>query len=243
VTAGRGVVIGLLDTGVDPDLPDLLDADLEVRDFSGSRKTKTELDDHGTCSASVLVGQGRHRISGIAPRAQLCLGKVTGANGVASPRAVAEGIDWLVSCGAHIIVIPLGEPNEHIEISQQIENASQHGAVCFAAAGNGHPEPVSFPARHPLAIAVGAADDSGELLMECSRRPWLDLVAPGLEIPAAVRNRVVHQRGTSIACVIAAGAAALATSCSRPSHSLNRAAILSTLRGFRPSQFAAGCTG
>jgi hypothetical protein len=66
-TAGLGVVIGLLDTGVDRDLPDLLDADLTVRDFGGSQDTKSDLDGHGTCSAVVLVGQGLHQISGIAP--------------------------------------------------------------------------------------------------------------------------------------------------------------------------------
>ncbi len=227
--AGQGVVAGLLDTSFDEQIPDLVGADLVIRNFAASAEENLYLAEHGTYSVTILIGQGRHQIRGIAPRACLFIAKVVGTDGVATPRAVIEAIDWLVSSGVQIIVLPLGDPIEREEISQLIEKVYEYGVVVFAAAGNGHPDPLIFPARHPLAIAVGAADAHGNLLPECSRLPRLDLVAPGWKIPAPIRGRVIRRRsGSSVACVIAAGTAILALSAGAIPTPTNRMNVLST---------------
>jgi hypothetical protein len=90
-----------------------------------------------------------------------------------------------------------------------------------------------FPARHPSAIAVGAANAAGDLLPECSRWPRLDLIAPGCRIPAPIRGRIIRKRsGSSVACVIAAGVAMLALSAGAiPDRTMSRASILTALQG------------
>ena len=234
LAAGRGVVAGVIDSDFDGRIPDLAGADLVIRDFAGSEKRHPQLAEHGTYSVALLVGQGCHQFRGIAPHAHLCVAKVAGADGVATRRRVAEAIEWIVSSGARIIVIPLGDPTEGPGISRLIERASKDGVVFFAAAGNGHPNPMLFPARHPLTIAVGAADRYGNLLPWCSRRPRLDLVAPGWQIPGPIRGRVIRRRtGTSVACIIAAGVAmlALAAGASPVAGSMWRMDLLTTLRG------------
>jgi serine protease len=190
------------------------------------------MQDHGTSSVAMLVGQGDHQIRGIVPQARLLLATVVESDGVATPPAVVESIDWLVSSGAQIVGLPLGEPVERKEIAKQIEHGSECGVLFFAAAGNIYPEPLVFPARHPLAIAVRAADSHGNLLPECSRLPRLDLVAPGWKIPAPVRGSVIGRcRGSSVACVIAAGVATLALSAGAiTAQSIGRASVLAVLR-------------
>jgi subtilisin family serine protease len=198
------------------------------RDFTESGGVNDQPDGHGTGSATVLIGQGQDGIRGMAPRATLCVGKVTDVRGVALPGVVADGIDWLISCGTQIIVLPLGDSSEWEVISRQIERATTAGAVLFAAAGNGFPFPVAFPARHPLAIAVGSAERSGKVLTECSLSPRVDLLAPGNQIPTFHRNRLQFRRGTSIASVIAAGTAVLAAASGSPGH-IDRRTILEIL--------------
>ena len=230
-SAGEGVVVGLLDTGFNQNLADLAGADLTARDFTGCATSTPSADEHGTYSVALLIGQGRHQIRGLAPAARTFVASVVGEDGLARPSAVADGLDWLVSCGARIIAAPLGGATEHEEIARRIALAGARTAL-FAAAGNAHPDPIAFPARHPLAVAVGAADQSGNILPDCSRSPRLDLIAPGFDVAAPVGDgAAVRRSGSSVACVIAAGVAALAASAAAvPAHVLCRTRLLNALR-------------
>jgi hypothetical protein len=226
---GHGVVLGLIDTGLNESLPDLEGADLTVRAFAEA--PKEQLVEHGTYSVALLVGQGACKILGIAPRARLLLATVSEPDGAATPKAVAEAIEWLLSFGAMIIAIPFGGTITHDEIARQIEDGSSSGVTFLAAAGNAYPEFVVFPARHPLCIAVGAAARDGSLLPECSRLPRLDLVAPGKDIAAPIRSRLVRRRrGSSVACVVAAGAATRALSAGALPTGSSTAHLLEALR-------------
>jgi subtilisin len=240
-SAGRGICLGLLDSGLDERLPDLRGAEFVVKDFTSGKETSQNGTEHGSHSTAILIGQGHYQICGIVPRVRLLVAKVVESSGIASPNTVAEAIDWAVSSSAHIVALPLGDPTEDLEIVQEIERGYRNsGVMFFAAAGNSHPEPLMFPANHPLAVAIGAADFKGRLLSECSRLPRLDLVAPGWKIPAPVHCRAIRRRsGSSVACIIAAGVAALAISAesSLPKR-LNRTSILTKLsrdRGARSS--------
>jgi subtilisin family serine protease len=208
---GKGIVIGLLDSKYNMNIPDLIGADIFAKDFTGSNNLNPEICKHGTHSVTILMGQAHQDIRGITPRACLLVGEVVGPANIAEPQAVAQAIDWLISSNVQIIIAPLGSSTDYIEISKQIEKASNHGILFFAAAGNAYPAHLSFPARHPFSIAVGASDQHGNLLPECSRYPRLDVVAPGLEIPTFLNNQVIHRRsGSSVASIITAGVAALA---------------------------------
>lgn len=231
-TEGQGVIAGLLDTGFDENIADLVGADLVVRNFVTSTNENAYLKEHGTYSVTMLVSQGNFQIQGIAPRVRLFVANVVNSDGIATPETVVEAIDWLISSGVQVIAFPLGESIEREEISQQIENAHKHGVVIFAAAGNGYPDSILFPAQHPFAIAVGATDMKGTILPECARLPQLDLLAPGWKIPALVSKHTIQQRnGSSVACIIATGVAILALSANvLPNEKLSHMNVLATLR-------------
>ena len=207
---GEGVTIGLIESSVNTQIPDLDTSNFSIRSFAEYEPQNTQITEHGTHSASLLVGQGKRYIRGITPKAHLLIASVIGPGGIAEPEAIERALKWLISENVDIVAIPLGDDKRHLKIERLIEKGYENGIVFMAAAGNWHPMPISFPACHPRIIAVGAADYFGKILPDCSRWPMLDILAPGWKIFAPVNTESVRSaNGSSVACVIAAGAAAL----------------------------------
>jgi subtilisin family serine protease len=229
---GEGVAAGLLDTRIDASAPDFAGAALVIRNFTSGRQLAEQPIEHGTHSAAVLTGQGRARVRGLIPRARLLAAEVVEADGVATPEAVYAALEWMRQEGAQVVALPLGDSVDRAEVGEAMARGDACGVVYFAAAGNCHPDPLTFPARHPLAIAVGGTDRKGSLLGECCRWPRLDLAAPGFEIASLARGRTVRRRsGSSVACVLAAGVAALAVSSGAPRGRVSRAEVLDLISG------------
>ncbi len=227
---GEGIAIGLIDSDIDIRIPDINTTNITIRNFTESQTELTA--EHGTYSAALIIGQGIRHIRGIAPMAHLLVANVIGPKGIAKPNTVEKAIRWLISERVNIVVMPIGDDKEHHKIANLIERGSKKGTLFFASAGNWHPQPVSFPACHPLVIAVGAANNFGRILADCSRFPRLDLLAPGWKISAPVSERSIRSAsGTSVACVMAAGAAALVLSTQDFSKCHLREDILNELSG------------
>jgi len=211
--AGQGIRIGVLDTGFAADLPDLAGADVVSQNFTGSKPSQTLPTGHGTASVSLLVGQGKSLIRGIVPQALLFAAQVVGKDGYAKPEAVARAITWLIASGVHIIAIPLGDGIGYPEITSAIVEGNQQGVFFLASVGNDFPKPTMFPACLPQVVAVGASDSQGNLLPGCCRLPKLDLVVPTANLFVPDQKGVFQLfSGSSAACVLAAGVAALALS-------------------------------
>jgi len=210
---GKNVTIGLLDSDVDCSLPDLQTADINMQHFSKIASNGSNVTEHGTCSAALLVGQGRTHIRGIVPCARLLAADVLGMNWQAQPQQVVEALKWFVEEGVNLVVIPMCDYRVHSQISCLIEKDVAMGVIYVASAGNWYPLPIGFPACHPLVVAVGAADNAGRILPNCSRHPKLEMLAPGWKVISPVsRGLVRSMSGSSVACVMAAGAIALGLS-------------------------------
>lgn len=204
---GEGRRIALLDGGVDATHPDLIGADLERIDLLGGAQDDAEALHHGTRDACLLVGRGRLRIAGLAPAATLLHARVLAAD-AGPPAALAAALAWARRRGAHVVVMPIGTDAADTAVEDELDRCATAGLRLFAAAGNGHPAPLDFPARHPAVIAVGAVDPRGWLIPASARHPRLDLLAPAGDVPG-LDAAATRARGTSIACVLAGGAAAL----------------------------------
>ncbi len=135
---GRGVKIGLLDTGVDEDHEDLkgkIAASYELVESGGQyscRETKgTDLIGHGTACAAI--------INGIAPEAEIHSIKVIGANSKGSSAGLVAGMHWCVESGMNVINASLGtlERRSRESISDAVDEAILNGVVVVAAANNG----------------------------------------------------------------------------------------------------------
>lgn len=224
---GRGVSVAVLDTGVDLSHPALRHRIADHRSFV-PRETIDDGNGHGTHCCGLVAGEeisGAPRF-GVAPGADLFVGKVLSNAGHGKERQILQGMEWAIEKGCDVISMSLGRRVSDGEgpasgYRRLFEAAEKSGVLIVAAAGNdsfrpSFVNPVSSPANDPLAMAVGAVDSvlgvarfsNGSVN---SAGGGLDIVAPGVSILSAEPHpgRFVRQSGTSMATPIVAGLAAL----------------------------------
>jgi subtilisin family serine protease len=228
---GDGVVVAVIDGGVDPSHPDLIDRIIVTRNFTDG--SELDEDGHGTHVASTIAGTGAAdggRYRGVAPGAQLLSAKVCEGLGCAES-AIVEAVQWaVVDEGARIVNMSLGGADT-VDIDP-LEQAvmtltADYGALFVIAAGNDGPTvgSVQSPGSVDVALTVGAVDRADEMASFSSRGPVdvvrikPDLTAPGVGIVAAraagtslgepVDEWYTALSGTSMATPHVAGAAAL----------------------------------
>ncbi|GAA2921342.1 S8 family serine peptidase [Streptomyces erythrogriseus] len=231
---GEDVKVAVLDTGVDASHPDLAGRISEAEDFSGSSGTGDAFG-HGTHVASIVGGSGAASggaRKGVAPGADLLIGKVLGDDGFGTASQVIDGMEWAVARGADVVNMSLGSdtPSDGTDpMSRALDALStSSGALFVVAAGNAGPGQgtIGSPAAADAALTVGAVDRGDSLADFSSRGPRAgddavkpDVTAPGVGIVAAraagttmgqvVDASHVAASGTSMAAPHVAGAAAL----------------------------------
>ncbi|MFE4550955.1 S8 family peptidase [Streptomyces sp. NPDC056785] len=231
---GQGVKVAILDTGVDANHPDLAGRIADAKDFSGSASTNDAFG-HGTHVASIVGGTGAASGGtrrGVAPRADLLIGKVLGDDGYGSESSVIDGMEWAAAQHAKVVNMSLGSgtPTDGTDSMSEAVDAltASTGTLFVVAAGNEGPNPttVSSPGAADAALTVGAVDRDDSLASFSSRGPRLgdaavkpDVTAPGVGIVAAraagttmgtpVDADYTSASGTSMATPHVAGAVAL----------------------------------
>ncbi|MDQ3516635.1 MAG: S8 family serine peptidase, partial [Gemmatimonadota bacterium] len=194
--AGQNVKIGIFDTGIDLEHPDLV-----VHggiDVSGTGS----LDDchgHGTHVAGIAAAtnNGNHTV-GVAPKAQLYAMRFFNCAGVsAGTAAMIAGLDWAVSNGMDVVnmsfggviggvvasPLPTGFPNT--AASTAFQRTYDAGVVLIAASGNSSTPYVSYPAAFPGVVAVGATDDMDMIASFSQTGTDQEVTAPGVSIYAS----------------------------------------------------------
>ena len=183
---GRGVRIAVLDTGVDPDHPDLAAA----VDHSSSKSLSplsTDIVDrcyHGTHVSGIIAGSGASsdgRYRGIAPEAGLTVLKIS-TNGSGTEGDAVAGVEAAIQAGVDILNYSNGYspktvghapwvwPTTSSALEVVLELATKAGILCVVAAGNDGPHEGSInrPGGLECVLTVGATGDDG--VLECSSR-------------------------------------------------------------------------
>jgi subtilisin family serine protease len=208
LTTGGGVIIAVIDTGIDRTHPELAGAILASFDAVG---TKEPPDAHGTAIAGAIVSHSR--LSGVAPGARLLAIRAfstTGADAEATTMTVVRSIGWAVAHGARVINMSFAGAHDPL-IARALADARRHGIVLVAAAGNAGPSsPPLYPAADANVIAVSATDVDDHLLDVANRGRQIALAAPGVDVLLpAPHARYQIATGTSFAAAHVAGIAAL----------------------------------
>lgn len=200
---GRGVKVAIIDTGVHSH-PSLAGSRITQLDLVNSGRSG-DFSSHGTASASLIVGDGQH-VKGVAPGVELLSVRVMDGSGIGDAFTLAAGIVEAVDRGANVITIPLGTYSQSSVLSAAVEYASSRGIAIVASAGNDGVRQPLYPAAYPDVIAVGAVDKEGNRASFSNGGDWLDIVAPGVAVPAAWGgDREVIFTGTSPAAPLVAG--------------------------------------
>jgi subtilisin family serine protease len=229
---GRGVKVAVLDTGYDAGHPDLAKQVVAAESFIPDQPVQ-DLHGHGTHTASIVAGLGtasNGKRKGVAPGAELLVGKVLDNRGSGLDSEAIAGMEWAVQQGAKVISMSLGGwPTDGSDpMSQAVDQLSKSsGALFVIAAGNaGAEETVGSPGTAAEALTVGAVDRDDQLASFSSRGPRLgdgalkpEVTAPGVEIAAAraagteqghvLSRYYTAMSGTSMATPHVAGAAAI----------------------------------
>jgi subtilisin family serine protease len=230
---GSGVTVAVLDTGYDTTHPDLAGQVVGSRSFIEG-ETVQDGHGHGTHVASTVAGTGAAsdgRYAGVAPGAQLLIGKVLSNSGSSWGSEVIDGMEWAVDEGAEVVNMSLGSfVSNGTDPQSQALNAlsAESGTLFVVAAGNygpGSPS-VTSPATADAALAVGAVDVEDMVADFSSRGPRYgdgalkpEITAPGAAIVAAraagtdggvpVGDYYTANGGTSMASPHVAGVAAM----------------------------------
>ena len=179
-TGDPGIVIALIDTGVNP-MPDLEGALVPGWDFVENDAVPQDTQTHGTRVASVIAARGNNGLgmTGHCWGCRIMPVRVT-AGGSVNPDRIAQGIIWAVEHGARIINVSLTRPGSPDPTEQQaVQYALDRGVLVVASAGNAGNAIPQYPAAYPGVLSVGGTDDSDSLYFWSSRGPWVALTAPG----------------------------------------------------------------
>ncbi len=212
-TCGRGMAIGMLDSGVETDHPALRGRDITVRSFLASG-VQAPPPAHGTATAALLVGQGE--ISGLLPGAKLYVGSVFRQRSRkeidTTADALVQALDWVATERVGVINLSLGGPRNLI-VEAAIQRVLAMGITVVAAAGNGGPDaaPV-YPAAQEGVIAVTAVDMKLKPYRRANRGDYIGFAAPGVDVlTAAPGGGTVYVSGTSYAAPFVTAAVATAS--------------------------------
>jgi membrane-anchored mycosin MYCP len=225
-TRGGGVLVAVIDSGVDSDHPQLRRPGkvLPGRDFflSGSYPGNFDCVSHGTGVASIIAADPLPGVgfAGVAPDARILPVRISdrdvGDRGESiriDPRALAGGIRYAVDSGARVVNLSLAGFDDFPVVRDAVAYAVARDVLVVAAAGNSQQNSAalpSFPAGYDGVLGVGAVQIDGARLSGSQVGPYVDIAAPGGEVLAATRaDGHAYLSGTSYAAPFVAGVAAL----------------------------------
>jgi subtilisin family serine protease len=214
-TGNPGVVVAVIDSGVDLTHPDL--AGVNVVAARNEIWNNTDVRDdvgHGTHVAGTIFartdnGQG---IAGIAPTSSLMPIKVLDETGTGSISDVLDAVDWARLHGADIINLSLGGSlslDQVALVQPTFTQARAAGILVVAASGNTGSSLIEYPAAFQGVVSVGAVDGTDRVADFSTFNRAVDITAPGVETISTVPGGYQRASGTSMATPHVAGGAAL----------------------------------
>ncbi|MFB9574463.1 type VII secretion-associated serine protease mycosin [Streptomyces yanii] len=220
VSTGKGVVVAVIDTGVDASNPDLQGQVLKGKDFAPgeSGDEQTDYDGHGTGMAGLIAGTGGARggdgAFGLAPGAKILPLRIPdkAANLEADIKqfntAVPAAIRYAADRGAKVINLSQAASEGSQQLTNAVKYALDKGSLVFAGTGNDAKtgNVVKYPGATPGAVGVGAIGKNLKKAGESQFGPQVDLSAPGDEMIHACSSKthLCTSHGTSDATALAA---------------------------------------
>ncbi len=229
----EAITVAIMDTGVDLEHPeyrdvllpgydfvDILDGAQEfIGDYLGADTIPEDEVGHGTHVAGVIAAQGKNMPRGVVPRCRILPVRVLAAMskdgrriGAGLVENINNGVKWAIDHGAHVINMSLGVRHSGGGLPHQevIDYARQHGVTVVAASGNDGRQALYYPGAFPSVIAVGAADDNGNVAEFSTFGDQVSFIAPGVDVySSGLQHGYAFSTGTSHAAPFVSGAIAL----------------------------------
>jgi type VII secretion-associated serine protease mycosin len=215
-STGEGVLVAVVDGGVDPRHPDLegsvlpgTDLTLAGRLAGDDPRGWKDRYGHGTGMAGLIAAHGRSL--GIAPKATIQPVRTFFDGGQFDGTEIPEGVMWAATHGAKVINVSAGTDHEPA-LEEAVKTAARNDVVVVAGVGNKpRTTEIGYPAAYRGVLAVGAVDRSGNRADFSLTGPEVMITAPGVDItsPGLNGGYTANSFGTSDATAIVSGAVAL----------------------------------
>lgn len=224
---GDGVVVAVIDTGVDLDHPALAGAlDLEAAWDLVSRDARPDdlpggaYSGHGTAVAGV--------VHAVAPGATILPLRASDTNGAGPDARVAQAVDLAVARGAHVINLSLGSVTRGRLLAAAVARADRRGVIVVCSSGNRGAARADFPAaearERELVVAVGSVDPD-DVKSTFSNYGDTEVSANGERLLTLAPGGTTRATGTSFAAPQVSGLLALALSRGLTPHDAVRALV------------------
>ena len=153
---GSGIVVSIIDTGIDLNHPDLEGQIIGGYDFVDNDEMPEDTNGHGTQVAGIIASNGN--LKGISPNSKILMYKVSEDGESVPSHLIIKAIEKSIEDNADIINISLGINQTNTKIDQVVNKAVKNNIFVVTAAGNFGPElsTIGSPGINPNAITVGA---------------------------------------------------------------------------------------
>jgi major intracellular serine protease len=221
---GEGVVIAILDTGIDTNHPDLKERIIDGRNFTpeGGVNDFEDNNGHGTHVAGIIgASEDGGGVVGIAPKCKLLICKVLDADGSGSFDGIIKGMEyarkWRGANGERVRImnLSLGGSFDLPDLHEAVKKAV-HDDICVVVAsgneGDGDEKSMEhgFPGRYNECIQVAASDEKNKLAVFSNNNLEIDVIAPGVNILSTYpKSSYARLSGTSMATPHISGILAL----------------------------------
>jgi len=216
---GQGIIVAILDTGINADHPELKGRVLKGKNFCSYRSSNNTEDDngHGTHVAATVAGKN----VGIAPRAEVLPVKVVDENGGGSwTDEILRGLDWVLeyrsSDGRKVSIVNMSLGGKDINekekklLGEAIKRLVDNNIAVIVASGNSGEEELYYPGAYNEVICVGAVDINRERAMFSTIGNQVDVCQVGVDVLSAwYKGGYSTLSGTSMATPIVSGIGAL----------------------------------
>jgi subtilisin family serine protease len=187
LSTGKNVSVGIIDTGVDREHPELADRIVYSRNLVTHDQNAFDLDEHGTAVAGIIASAANNEVGivGVAPDVQLmvfkachqeALSRRTSCDSVSIIKALSD----VLQQQPDILNMSLSGPADAV-IARLLHRAYEQGIILVAAVDESVGEQGSFPANLPEVIPVGTTISDPAGLGWVLRAPGTDMLttAPG----------------------------------------------------------------
>lgn len=202
---GQGIKVAVLDSGV------ANHSDLSVTSIMGSADTQDSVG-HGTHVAGIIGAKANGSLGvGVAPEASLSSANVL-PNGSGTDADIMRALMKATEQRVDVVNMSLGGLGYSGAFQTVVDDAYNAGIAIFAASGNDGGMNYSYPACYDHVISVAATDKNNIRASFSNYGNKVDLSAPGVTIwsaNSANASQYIGKSGTSMACPVAAGEAAV----------------------------------
>jgi thermitase len=208
-TQGAGVIIAILDSGVDGTHPDLAPQMVPGYNFYDNNTNTADANGHGTAVAGVAAAATNNAlgVAGVAGQARIMPVRIADANAYAYYSTIAKGVTYAADNGARVVNCSYGGVAGSATIQSAAQYLKNKGGLMFVSAGNNGIDENIAPTT--TMIAVSATDQNDYRTGWSSYGNFVSMAAPGITYTTSRGGSYDNWQGTSFSSPLAAGVAAL----------------------------------